>query len=64
MRRKAICEHPKTGRLISPSKIPNTESLITRRMPLKDTMDRPLRNLYENTSNLRFGLNIEDNPFS
>ena len=32
-------------------------------MPLKDTMDRPLRNLYEETSNLRFRLDIKDNLF-
>ncbi len=32
--------------------------------PLKGNIDRSLRNLYEKTSNLRFGLDIEENPFS
>ncbi len=32
-------------------------------MPLENTMDRPWRNLYEDISNLRFRINIEDNPF-
>ncbi len=43
---------------------PDTGSLITKKMPLKDTMDRPLRNLYEETSNLRFRLDIKDKKFN
>jgi len=54
---------PVTGRLISPSGIPDTELLITKKMPSEDTTDRSLRNLYECTSNLRFGVDIEKNLF-
>jgi len=32
-------------------------------MPLKNTIDRPLKNLYKGISNLRFRLNIKENPF-
>jgi len=54
---------PVIGRLISLSGTSDTKSLTTRKMPLENTMDRPWRNLYEDISNLRFRINIEDNPF-
>ena len=63
MRKKATLEYLSvTGKLISPSGIPDTESQITNKTP-KDNTDKPLRNLYEGTSNFRFRDNIEDNPF-
>ena len=39
-------------------------SQITKSTPLEDTSNRLLRNWYEETSNLRFRIDIEDNPFS
>ncbi len=57
-----------TGKLISLSGTPDTRSQITNKIlkntPLKDNTDRPLRNLYEGTSNFRIGFDIEDNLFS
>jgi len=54
------------GKLISPLGTPDTNSIvvtsnITKDIPL--TTDRPLRGLYERSSILRFGVNIEDNSF-
>ena len=51
------------SRLINPPGILDTNSLITKKTLSENTIDKPLRNLYEGTSNLRFGLDIEDNLF-
>ncbi len=59
-----------TGKLISLPGIPNTESQTSKGENVEDLLDKvpperkPLRSLYEGTSNLRFGLDREENPFS
>ena len=52
-----------TGKLISPSGTPDTGTLLSKHKTPEDNTDRSLRNLYEGTSNLRFGSDTEDNPF-
>ena len=54
---------PITGKLISPPGTPDTELLITKKMLSEDITDKSLRNLYEGISNLRFGVDIEENLF-
>ena len=56
------------GKLISLLGTSDMRSIIvpnktTKDIPLETTTDRPLRSLYEGTSTLRFGPDIEDNPF-
>src|SRR6266498_3719223 len=57
---------PNTGKLISPPGIPNTESQTPKGEELEDILKNYLppgnsqKNLFEETSNLRFGLNRED----
>src|SRR6266540_1952158 len=61
---------PDTGKLISPPGTPNTESQTPRGDEVEDLLknypppERPLKDLYEKTSNLRFGPNREEDPFS
>src|SRR6266496_2566386 len=61
---------PDTGKLISPPGTPNTESQTPKGENLENLLDktppssRPLRNLYEGTSTLRFGPDRKDNQFS
>ncbi len=54
---------PVTGRLISLSRIPNKKQKIPVRILLENLLDKPLRNPYEGTSNLRFEPDPEENPF-
>ena len=54
---------PVIGRLISLLRIPNKEQKTLVGIPLEDLLDKPLRNIYEEISNLRFGSNLGDNPF-
>jgi len=56
---------PDTGKLISPSGTPNTESQTPKGEDLEDLFERekPLRNLYEGTSTLRFGPDSRNNQF-
>ncbi len=59
-----------TGKLISPSETPNTESQTPKGENIEDLLDKvshrdkPLKDLYEGISNLRFGPDREKNPFS
>ena len=59
-----------TGKLINPLETPNTESQTPKEKDLENLLrkesssERPLRNLYEGTSNLRFGPDKKENPFS
>ncbi len=59
-----------TGKLISPPKTSNTESQTPKGEELEDLLknyspsERPLKDLYERTSNLIFGPNREEDPFS
>src|SRR6266498_3692748 len=60
---------PDTEKLISPSGTPNTESQIPKGEDLEDFLrnepppEKPLTNLFEGTSNLRFRPNREDDLF-
>src|SRR6266498_2600816 len=60
---------PDIGKLISPPGTPNTESQTPRGEDLKELLRRepppkkPLKDLQEGTSNLRFGPNREEDPF-
>src|SRR6266498_1531136 len=60
---------PDTGKLISPPGTPNTESQTSKGEELEDLLknylppERPLKNLNEGTSNLRFGSDREEDPF-
>src|SRR6266498_2217494 len=61
---------PDTDKLISPSGTPNTESQTPKGEDLEDLLrskppsEKPLRNLFEGTSNLRFESNREKDPFT
>src|SRR6266540_2977467 len=61
---------PETGKLISPSGTLNTESQTPKEEELEDLLknqppsERLLKDLYEGTSNLRFGPDRKENPFS
>jgi len=61
---------PDTGKLISSPGIPNIESQTSKGEELEDLLKnysppkRPLKDLYEETSNLRFGPDREENLFS
>ena len=52
-----------TGKLISPPGIPNTELKTPKRKDIEDLLNKPLSNIYRRTSNLRFGPDVENNPF-
>ncbi len=59
---------PLVEKLISPPGTPDMGSIIvtsktTKDILLETTTDKPLRNLYEGTSTLRFRADIEDNLF-
>src|SRR6266540_3699010 len=60
---------PDIGKLISPPRTPNTESQTPRGEELENLLrkeplsEKPLRNLYEETSNLRFELDREESLF-
>ncbi len=51
------------GKLISPPGTPDMRTPIIKYKTPEDNTDRSLRNLYEETSDLRFRSDIEDNPF-
>src|SRR6266540_1193071 len=61
---------PDTGKLISPSGTPNTEFQTPKGEDIEDLLrnelpsEKPLLDLFEGTSNLRFGPNREENLFS
>src|SRR6266540_3386745 len=61
---------PDIGKLISPLGTSNKESQTPKGEDLEDLLrnetpsEKPLRNLYEGTSNLRFGSNREENPYN
>src|SRR6266540_5436546 len=61
---------PDTGKLISPPGTPDTEPQTSRGEDIEDLLDKVpperklLKDLYEGTSNLRFGPDREENPFN
>src|SRR6266542_202405 len=60
---------PDTGKLISPPGTPNTESQTPKSEDIEDLLkngppsEKSLTDLFEETSNLRFGSNREEDPF-
>ena len=61
--KKNLWTSPITGKLISPSETPNTESKTPKGENIEDLLDKLLSNLYGGISTIRFKPNTEDNLF-